>query len=596
MCGLVATFSSSKPDYRKFELMLGDISHRGPDSHGSVALFNGLLLFGHTRLKIIDVSNHANQPFISPCGRYTLIFNGEIYNYKEIRDLIGGRWQWRTQSDTEVLLASWLVWGVEGLNKFVGMFAFSIYDDILKRVTFVRDRFGIKPLYYVRGEKGWTFSSEIRPLLRVLSSIKPNLPIIRTYLELGLYDHCEYTFFENVISLEAGCLISIDLNSNDWEKLRWYQFDSRIHDLSSATYTEVYRKAESLITDAINLHLVADVNVGLNVSGGVDSSMLVCVSEEKVKDLHLFTQDFDGYSELPWVKEIAGRNTLHVSKMNATDVFAWLLPTVRSQCEPFGGVSVCAYNPLYIMAKESGVTVLLDGNGVDETFLGYSRYHQIYVESSPTETIREKRVDDYKTFWGKPPSTVTVGASIDGTSGLRPNAISKALREVETCKYKNTLKFDDPVKQAAADDLFFSKIPRGLRFNDRVSMYHSRELRVPFLDHRLVEFAFGIPTEYLLTSRGSKTLFRDILSKIASDSVAYAPKRSVQSPQREWLANDWKPFVESILFSESLRERDWIDTTRAKGAYEAFINGDNENSFFIWQWLNLEMWAREFLD
>ena len=152
------------------------------------------------------------------------------------------------------------------------------------------------------------------------------------------------------------------------------------------------------------------------------------------------------------------------------------------------------------------------------------------------------------------------------------------------------------MRQAAAGDLLCAKIPRGLRFNDRISMAHSRELRVPYLDHRLVEFAFGIPTSLLLNRKGGKALFRDILARRAPASVAYARKRSVQSPQREWLAAGWRPMVESVLASKSFASRGWIDPNKARHVYSEYLAGSRENSFFIWQWVNLELWAREYLD
>jgi asparagine synthase (glutamine-hydrolysing) len=274
-----------------------------------------------------------------------------------------------------------------------------------------------------------------------------------------------------------------------------------------------------------------------------------------------------------------------------------LRKTVQSQAEPFGGVFVCGYNALYEAAAREKVTVLLDGNGVDEAFLGYKRYHQIYVATAPNSAIREVRTREFSEFWGQSPTFVSAGASIDGTGGLRPEVISASLmsNELHAPSYRSG-GFDDPVRKAAAEDLLYAKIPRGLRFNDRVSMTHSRELRVPFLDHRLVEFAFGIPTHLLLNRKGGKALFRDVLARRAPATVAYARKRSIQSPQREWLAQGWRAMVESILTSERFAARGWVDVGKARCVYAEYLSGKRENSFFIWQWVNLELWAREYLD
>jgi asparagine synthase (glutamine-hydrolysing) len=285
-----------------------------------------------------------------------------------------------------------------------------------------------------------------------------------------------------------------------------------------------------------------------------------------------------------------------VAELDLARISAYLDATVRAQAEPFGGVFVCGYNALYEAACKEGVTVLLDGNGVDESFLGYKRYHQIYALSAEDDAELARRCREFESFWGQAPRKLVPGASIDGTDGLRPGALSAELKDAELLHIPTLSGFKDPVRRAAAEDLLYAKIPRGLRFNDRVSMAHSRELRVPYLDHRLVEFAFGVPSHLLLNERGGKALFRDVLARYAPASVAYARKRSVQSPQREWLAEGWRPMVESILGSERFAGRGWVDPSAAKKAYAEYLGGAQENSFFIWQWLNLELWARAYLD
>lgn len=597
MCGLIAAWDPAGLVDAPLAEALVDLRHRGPDAQGSLWREDHRLHLAHARLKIIDTTDGANQPFVSPCGRWAIAYNGEIYNYRELREEIADRWNWRTHSDTEVLMAAWSLWGEACLQHFVGMFAFAIHDADEHILTLVRDRFGIKPLYHVAVGSRRVFASEIPPLLRFHQKVAADEATIRTYLELGLYDHCTHTFFKDVHSLEPGSLTRIDLRSGGETSRRWYSLAEQVPDLSGASEKELADRAEQLVLQAVSSHLVADVEVGLNVSGGVDSSMLVRATVEALGHAHLFTQDYEGYSELPWVREIADGGTLHVARLDLDAISAYLEATVRSQAEPFGGVFVCGYNALYEAAAKENVTVLLDGNGVDEAFLGYKRYHQIHVATAPDAATREARAREFDTFWGQLPVPVAAGASIDGTDGLRPDSVSSSLMsagllDLPCCDGG----FDDPVRQAAAEDLLYAKIPRGLRFNDRVSMAHSRELRVPYLDHRLVEFAFGIPTSALLNRKGGKALFRDILARRAPASVAYARKRSVQSPQREWLAEGWRAMVESILSSERFAARGWVDAGRARRAYAEYISGARENSFFVWQWVNLELWAREYLD
>jgi asparagine synthase (glutamine-hydrolysing) len=596
MCGLVIAWDPSGLADAPLTAALADLRHRGPDAQASLWREGHRLHLAHARLKIIDTSDGANQPFVSPCERWALVFNGEIYNYLAIRDEIGERWPWRTRSDTEVLMAAWALWGAACLDKLVGMFAFAIHDAQLGELTLVRDRFGIKPLYRIKVGEAIFFASEIPPLLRFLPNIQADHSTILTYLQNGLYDHGAHTFFAGVESVAPASLITVNLKTGAVLQRQWYGLADHIPDLSGASESELLDRTEELIVQAVRSHLVSDVAVGLNVSGGVDSSMLVRTTLAELGHAHLFTQDYEGYSELPWVKEVSEGGTLHVANLNLQRISAYLPQTVRSQAEPFGGVTVCGYNALYEQAKEAGITVLLDGNGVDEVFLGYKRHHQIYVASSTSPAEREQRAVDFKSFWGDSPRAVTVGASIDGTDGLCPEAISTDLRMHGVHVKASVSQFGSAVRQAAADDLLYAKIPRGLRFNDRVSMAHSRELRVPFLDHRLVEFGFGIPENLLFGAKGTKLLFRKLLERRASASVAYAAKRSVQSPQREWLANGWHGLVKDILWSESFRSRGWLDAKKAQQAYELYLSGKQENSFFIWQWINLELWARTFLD
>lgn len=596
MCGLIAAWDPNGFIDAPLAAALADLRHRGPEVQSSMWREDCRLHLAHARLKIIDTTDSANQPFVSPCGRWAIVYNGEIYNFSELRQEIADRWSWRTNGDTEVLMAAWSLWGEGCLSRFVGMFAFAIHDAKQQVLTMVRDRFGIKPLYHVAIGSRRIFASEIPPLLRFRPA-EADESAIRTYLELGLYDHSTHTFFKDVRSLEPGTLTRIDLRSCGETSRRWYSFAEHVPDLSGISEKELTDRTEALVLQAVSSHLVADVKVGLNVSGGVDSSMLVRATVETLGHAHLFTQDYEGYSELPWVQEIANGGTLHVARLDLDAISAYLKATVRSQAEPFGGVFVCGYNALYDAATRENITVLLDGNGVDEAFLGYKRYHQIYVATAPDAAIRDVRAREFAELWGQVPATVLMGASIDGTDGLRPEAISSSLMSAGlldmTCR---DVGFDDPVRKAAAEDLLYAKIPRGLRFNDRVSMAHSRELRVPFLDHRLVEFAFGIPIKFLINRKGGKALFRDILGRRAPASVAYSLKRSVQSPQREWLAEGWRSMVESILASERFAARGWVDAGRARCAYTEYLSGARENSFFVWQWVNLELWAREYID
>ena len=574
MCGIAGIVKTETVHQQEGGRFLSMLKHRGPDAEGYWFSEDSSVFLGHRRLKIIDLSDSANQPMITPDGRYVLIYNGEIVNYRSLRAKYKGPWSFVTSGDTETLLALWSEVGLEALAQCVGMFAFAVYDTKLHTLTLVRDRFGIKPLYYTNlKNEGFAFASEIPPLLHLSRKITPDKDIIRTYLETSLYELCGRTFYSGVYSVRPGYALVLDCRNKKIEEKKWYDLKDNLPDLSSASYSELVKEGESIIEKAVSDHLVADVHVGLNVSGGVDSSLLVSISKKYISDLHLFCQNYeDPYSESYWVKEIAGDSTLHLVPLTEQKIRQRIDYTIGVQAEPFGGVTVIGYDYLYASAASENVTVLLDGNGVDEVFLGYDKYYKSGEKDA---------------FF-----------SIDGSIGVRPDAIGDRLKRDANVLPIPDLQssFEDPVRAMAAFDLLVDKIPRGLRFNDRMSMAQSRELRVPFLDHRLVEFGFALPRQLLLRNRMTKVLFRDIANRWIPKHVSNAPKRSVQSPQREWLMGPWRGLIEELISSESFAARGWINPNSAQNMYKEYLKGSQRNSLYLWQWINLELWARKFID
>lgn len=581
------------------------LSHRGPDGEGFRLSPDRRLFLGHRRLKIIDLSDQSAQPMSTPDGRWTIIYNGEIMNYQTLRQELGDQWPWRTQGDTELLLALWALHGPACLDKLVGMFAFAIHDSLRHELTLVRDRFGIKPLYWCDLPGGGiAFASEIPPLLSCLRSVQPDEGVIRSFLEKGLYDVGSRTFFSKVRSLPPGFLRRLEMKKSSNTTKRWYSFRPSPFSRGSVSRAEIQERTLALLRQAVHDHMVSDVEVGLNVSGGVDSSLMIAIASQINPGIKLFCQDYEApYDESRWVRQVAGQLSLHVAKLDEKNIREILPAIVLCQAEPFGSLFVAGFDSLYQAAEASRVTVLLDGNGIDEAFLGYKKYHRWSVMACRDVRRREKLKEGYARFWGAwEEGGVTADPSnwsIDDSIGVRPGAMSRRLAAVEeVLPQVPALDFsaDDPARQQAAMDLFATKIPRVLRFNDRMSMKRSKELRVPFLDHRLVEFAFSIPGDLLLNERGTKALIRELAANLIPSGVAFAPKRSVQSPQREWLAGPWEPWIRELLTSRSFASRGWVDPSEALAIWDGHVKKPGNNSFFAWQWLSLELWARKFLD
>ena len=280
-----------------------------------------------------------------------LVYNGEIYNFKEIKNKIKDRWIWKTKSDTEVLLAAWILWKEKSLKKFVGMFSFVIYDQKSKNIYAARDRFGIKPLYYHYKNSELILSSEIKPILKYVNKSEANLPSIRTFLELGLYDHSKDTFFKDIYSLLPGTLMHYNIERNALKIEKWYNFSSQVPNLKKLTMEEILTHTEKLLSQSIESHLVSDVPVGLNISGGVDSSMLFKLSLNSLKNPFLFNLNYKGYEELNWINQFSKGYNLNIIDLDSKTIFENLKETVFSQNEPFGSLFVCGYNVLYKEAR-----------------------------------------------------------------------------------------------------------------------------------------------------------------------------------------------------------------------------------------------------
>lgn len=560
MCG-IAGIIGKKATVHILNDMLSAQSHRGPDFTGKY-LCEGVAI-GHNRLSIIDLSPNANQPFISNDKRYIITFNGELYNYFEIKEILKSCYHFETNSDTEVLLASYIVWGDSCLSKFNGMFSFSIWDTKNRILFAARDRFGVKPFNYILKEESFYFASEIKSLFSAGILRKPNGKVWSSYFVHGSYGLPNETFWEGIEQLPGGH--SLTLKEGSLKINRWYVFEAEVkkynHKLS---FEEVKTTYQNLLDDSIKLRFRSDVPVGFNVSGGLDSSTLLAFVNKNKNGANINAYTFytggSNYDELPWVEDLLKNtnNPLYKVCLQSNDVERLSKETSCFQDEPFGGIPTIAYGEIFKKARKDGVLVLLDGQGMDEQWAGYDYY-----------------LNDT--------NSVIQGVT---SSPLRPNVLNyDFLNLAEKLNYPEP--FDNNIQNLQYRDLFYTKIPRALRFNDRVSMAAGTELREPFLDYRLVEFAFAQPIYYKINRGIQKYLLRSLVSEYLSDSISYAPKRPLQTPQREWLANDLKDWVRSEI--SYLKTIGWFNNVLLEKEMNAYFKGDQESSFHIWQWINTSL-------
>ncbi|PKD21118.1 asparagine synthetase [Salegentibacter salinarum] len=563
MCG-IAGIISAKANKEKLQQMLNLQKHRGPDHTGNY-VDSCYCALGHNRLSIIDLSAKANQPFKDNSGRYHLTFNGEIYNYKELKQELKAYYNFKTASDTEVLLAAFIVWGKSCLNKLNGMFAFAIWDNKLKKLFAARDRFGVKPFFYSEENKDFYFSSEIKAIRSVLKSNQPNEQVWANYFTFGSYGMPSDTFYDEIFQLPGGHFL--EYQAGNLKVTRWYDFEKNLSKYSKIlSFEEAKQSYYKILIDSISLRFRADVPIGFNISGGVDSSLLLALVNRLNKNKHIKAYTFyagdENYDELPWVQKMieTTRNPLTKVKIQPSDVIKKAQFLSNIQDEPYAGLPTLAYAALFENAKKDGIKVLLDGQGMDEQWAGYDYYQN--------------------------PGTT---ATIQGTGKMSPFRV-KVLND----DFKELAKkpgyptpFDNDLQNLQYRDLFYTKIPRALRFNDRISMAYSTELREPFLDYRMVEFAFSQPKTYKIHNGIQKYLIREILKEIAPQDLSYAPKRPLQTPQREWVGNELKDFTEENI--EKLRYSKisyWFNFEEMQREWNNYKAGDNQSSFHIWQWIN----------
>ena len=555
--------------------------HRGPDASGVYVSPEGTAGLTNNRLSIIDLSEKGRQPMSGSKGRFWIVLNGEIYNYLELRKQLADNYEFKTRTDTEVLLAAYERWGEACLNKLIGMFAFAIWDEHTQTLFAARDRFGVKPLYYSRLPSGeLAIASEIKALHAIGVRREPDSIMWATYLTYGLYDHSERTFWKNVKALAPG------------HALRWHDGTSQVrqwYDLAEQTgsaldtrpESEVIEEYRALLEESVLLRFRSDVPIGINLSGGLDSSILLGLvhavqgAESQVSAFTFITGD-ERYDELPAVEQMLRRtrHPHHVCRLRPEEVPDLALKVQSYQDEPFGGLPTLAYSKIFERARELGVIVLLDGQGHDEQWAGYD-YYAAELNGTRHRTVQ-------------PASGPVQGSH---TRATRPECLIPEFRALAD-PFFAPLPFPDALRNIQYRDTRYTKIPRALRFNDRISMMHGVELREPFLDHRLFELALRQPEERKIRNGIHKCLLRRIAQHMLPAAIVEPAKRPLQTPQREWLRGPLKEWVESCLSRvESEYGNLWISAESLREQWQAFQQGQKDNSLYLWQWINLAIWS-----
>jgi asparagine synthase (glutamine-hydrolysing) len=628
MCGLAGIVHPRGVDGGVLQAMASALEHRGPDGEGFLRWHPGAPLraaseprgeaadtvgFAFRRLAILDLSHAADQPMVDAAGELALVYNGELYNYVELRDELRARGhEIRGTGDTAVLLAAYREWGRDCVERFVGMWAFALLDARTQTLLLSRDRFGVKPLYWARLGDGLAFASEIKALLAAGVAREPDERVVRRYLLTGRVDETPATFFAAIRQLPPAHDSVVDLRAPGAPRPRrfWAPPDPATGRRRPADDAEHFG---ALLRDAVRIHARSDVPVGSCLSGGLDSSAVVCVAEElrRADAIPSYAHRGVSYvpgdvelSERPHMAAVADRTGIAMTYVEPSidDVIARVPAIVRQQDEPFGSASVAAQWFVFAAAREAGLTVMLDGQGADEYlagYVGYLRVHAADLAARRRAAALARLALDARRRSGSWPigGREALGLALNGRNGSGggdpPPAIElmgPALRrEAEPADWL----VDPPATLEATLRRHLTAIglPALLRFEDRNSMAHSIEARVPLLDHRLVEYALALPVASKLRGAETKSVLRRALVgtlpepvRTRRDKIGFRAE-----PRVTWeLASRRR---DELTAAHSAEEERWLDGA----ALGALIDrrGGADAEFALWRAVNLKLWSRD---
>ncbi len=616
MCGISGIYlkDGASIDPNIVNKMADSLNHRGPDYKG--VYVDGSLGLGHTRLSILDLSTRANQPMQSPDGRYIIVYNGEVYNFGEIRQILSAKGhRYRGHSDTEVVLHAIMEWGVEAFARFEGMFAIAVWDNHEHRIHLARDRFGIKPLYFCDTTNEIIFGSEIKA---ILASGKVQARINWA----GLHEYMHYdtalnsnTMYMGIHKLLPGHLLTLDANSTKLEPyVSLFQTGQIEDDLYTATDT-----VRDMLERAIKNHLVSDVPVGVFLSGGIDSSAITAFASQHYSGrLKTFSVGFDfdkGVNELSQARIVANRfNTdhqeMHLSGGNLTDIIPRL---IRCYDEPFGDPASIA---LYLLSEQvaGDPKVILMGDGGDEIFAGYTRYtigeyeklkHLIALTSPliPKKSIWHRRFKAVNTFYNAKPS-LRMALIMSGNNWSAPflkvftpwaNSLLDASDPFQ-CHREFYERYEhlDPVQRMLytdcniiLPDLYFKKV-------DRTTMAHGIEARVPMVDTRMAAYVMSLPSAYKVKGREKKYILRQALKDTLPAAILDHPKTGFSVPIPFWLRTSLADYLRSTLFDSSLLNDGLLDKLTLEHCIQEHLGGRRNNGRLLYRLLNLALWYEEY--
>jgi asparagine synthase (glutamine-hydrolysing) len=631
MCGIAGFSGTFAPAL--LDKMSDVFAHRGPDGSGNCYIQKAQVGLAHRRLAIIDTSDAGNQPMWDATKTVAIVFNGEIYNFPELRDeLIKANFQFNNHTDTEVLLNLYLRDGIEMLNKLNGIFAFAIYDSRDKKIFLARDHVGVKPLYYTQNEKGFLFASELKSILQESSVSRELNPQALHYHLRYLWCPSPHTMIGAIKKLSPGNALVIEGGAI---KKQWQYYD-----LPYSNPIENYSESEAieLVQDkfkaAVKRQLIADVPVGAFLSGGLDSSAIVAMVKEidSGRDLQCFTMDFDtsfnksegAIDDLPYAKRVAKHLGVNLNIVQARpDIVKQLDMMVYHLDEP--QADPAALNTFLIanLAKENGIKVLLSGTGGDDIFTGYRRHYALmqerYWRGLPSfarkllaitankipeknpllrrmaKTFRyadldqDKRIASY--FYWLPPKQEYQLLSEDYRINLQDIESEDVVLQTAS-SMTNKIPF---LNQMLCLEAKYFLADHNLAYVDKMSMAASVETRVPFLDIELIDLATRLPLSMKYRGRVGKWILKKAMEPYLPKDIIYRQKTGFGAPLRHWIKNDLQELISDSLSESTMKRRGLFDATAVQQLIADNQSGKIDAAYTIFTLLCVEKWCENFI-
>src|SRR3989339_343797 len=584
MCGIAGIYSfteSGKESFSRVKTAISALSKRGPDGNG-IFIKNNVAL-GHARLSIIDTSNAASQPFTDISGRYTIVFNGEFYNYKFFREQLKEKgYNFKSDSDTEVLLNLYIEYGISFFEKTDGDFAFAIYDSAEQSLLIARDRMGVKPLLYYQDENKFVFASEMKAIIRMEIPLELDAASMQIYFQLN-YIPQPYSIFKNVHKLNQGEYIFI--KGSTVNKASYYKIPYQSNSICSDSYEHAQKKVYTYLENSVLKRLMSDVPLGAFLSGGIDSSIISALASCHVKKFNTFSIGFKDepfFDETHYAKLVADMHkTEHtVFSLSNNDLYEILFDVLEYFDEPFADSSALA---VYILSQQTRkhVTVALSGDGADELFSGYNK-HAAHLKAIEGGTLNSL-IKAGSPLWGLFPQSRN---SKTGNIFRQLQRFSEGLNMSDKDRYwrwcslgtdnfsKSLLKEKFIVAEyEGRKKQLISSINNSSDFNeilladmqivlpgdmlvkaDMMTMANSLEVRVPFLDHELVNYIFSLPAHYKIDKNARKKILKDTFRGMLPEELYNRPKHGFEVPLLKWFRGDLKTMITEQLLEDNFIE------------------------------------------